>query len=77
MALGFPLSAFPPPFGSILPLGVSLFLGLGMLGLTVAKRKDLVGAAEAVGLLRRADPVSGPTQRSGDPRIVVDTYAGA
>jgi uncharacterized protein YacL len=75
LLLGFPLSAFPPPFGSLLPLGVSLFLGLGMLGLTVAKRKDLVGAAEAVGLLRHADPVNTTTQRTGEPRIVVDTSA--
>jgi len=75
LLLGFPLSAFPQPFGSLLPLGVSLFLGLGMLGLTVAKRKDLVGAAEAVGLLRHADPAAVPTTRSGDPRIVVDTSA--
>jgi len=75
LLLGFPLSAFPQPFGSLLPLGVSLFLGLGMLGLTVAKRKDLVGAAEAVGLLRHADTAAATTPRSGDPRIVVDTSA--
>ena len=75
LLLGFPLSAFPPPFGSLLPLGVSLFLGLGMLGLTVAKRKDLVGAAEAVGIIRHADPEEGAVTRSGDPRIVVDTSA--
>jgi uncharacterized protein YacL len=75
LLLGFPLSAFPQPFGSLLPLGVSLFLGLGMLGLTVAKRKDLVGAAEAVGLLKHADPAAATAPRSGDPRIVVDTSA--
>ena len=75
LLLGFPLSAFPPPFGSLLPLGVSLFLGLGMLGLTVAKRKDLVGAAEAVGIIRHTDPDESPVTRSGDPRIVVDTSA--
>ena len=37
----FPLANFPQPWGDVLPLGVSLFLGLGMLGLTVAKRRDL------------------------------------
>ncbi len=76
LLLGFPLSAFPQPFGTWLPLGVSLFLGLGMLGLTVAKRRDLIGAAEAVGIIRK--PESGaatPDGRSGDPRIVVDTSA--
>jgi uncharacterized protein YacL len=75
LLLGFPLSAFPPPFGTLLPLGVSLFLGLGMLGLTVAKRKDLVGAAEAVGILRRSGDTTIPAATSGEPRIVVDTSA--
>ncbi len=75
LLLGFPLSAFPPPFGTLLPLGVSLFLGLGMLGLTVAKRKDLVGAAQAVGILRRSEDTTIPGATSGEPRIVVDTSA--
>ena len=39
-----------------LPLGVSLVLGLGMMGLTVAKRDDLIAAAEALGLLPAARP---------------------
>jgi uncharacterized protein YacL len=75
LLLGFPLSAFPPPFGSLLPLGVSLFLGLGMLGLTVAKRKDLVGAAQAVGILHNSDDEAALTTSGGEPRIVVDTSA--
>ena len=49
LLLGLPLSQLPDPFGTWLPLGVSIFLGLGMLGLTVAKRQDLLIAAEAVG----------------------------
>jgi uncharacterized protein YacL len=75
LLLGFPLSGLAPPFGTWLPLGVSIFLGLGMVGLTVAKRRDLLVAAEAVGLVRRppADSQRGPVQ--GDPRIVVDTSA--
>ena len=73
LLLGFPLSAFRQPFGSLLPLGVSLFLGLGMLGLTVAKRKDLVGAAEARHHPSHAKPTRETT--GGDPRIVVDTSA--
>jgi uncharacterized protein YacL len=53
---------------------VSLFLGLGMLGLTVAKREDLLIAAEAIGLVRRpAIAPAGPA--AGDPHIVVDTSA--
>jgi len=75
LLLGFPLSSFPDPFGRILPLGVSLFLGLGMVGLTVAKRKDLLLAAEAIGLVRRPDPEREARARVGEPHIVVDTSA--
>jgi uncharacterized protein YacL len=75
LLLGFPLSGFPEPYGTWLPLGVSLFLGLGMMGLTVAKRGDLLIAAEAVGLIRKPDTTAAATARSGDPRIVVDTSA--
>ncbi len=74
LLLGIPLIGLPDPWGEWLPLGVSLFLGLGMLGLTVAKRRDLLLAAETVGLLRR--PVAEDDgARRGDPHIVVDTSA--
>jgi len=75
LLLGFPLSNFPEPWGQILPLAVSLSLGLGMVGLTVAKRKDLVIAAEALGIFRRPEPDRDARSRSGDPHIVVDTSA--
>ena len=75
LLLGLPLSQLPQPFGSLLPLGVSLLLGLGMLGLTVAKRKDLVGAAETVGIIRHPDVPTTGIPGSGEPRIVVDTSA--
>ena len=75
LLLGFPLAGFPEPFGTWLPLGVSLFLGLGLMGLTVAKRRDLLTAAEAVGLVRRPDPDRGGGSGVGEPRIVVDTSA--
>jgi uncharacterized protein YacL len=75
LLLGLPLSQLAPPFGTWLPLGVSVFMGLGMVGLTVAKRRDLLLAAEAVGLIRRqASAESGGPSR-GEPRIVVDTSA--
>jgi uncharacterized protein YacL len=74
LLLGLPLSAIEGPLGTWLPLGVSLFLGLGMLGLTVAKREDLLIAAEAIGLVRRPNMTpAGPAP--GDPHIVVDTSA--
>jgi uncharacterized protein YacL len=75
LLLGLPLSNFDPPLGTWLPLGVSLLFGLGMLGLTVAKRSDLLLAAEAIGVIRRQDPESTAAARRGDPHIVVDTSA--
>lgn len=77
LLLGTPLAQIEGPLGTWLPLGVSLFLGLGMLGLTVAKRADLLVAAEAVGLVRRPDEGGreASAARSGDPHIVVDTSA--
>ena len=52
LLLGLPLANFPDPYWFLLPLGVSVVLGLGMMGLTVAKRDDLLDAARDVGLLR-------------------------
>lgn len=76
LLLGVPLAQLEDPFGTWLPLGVSLFLGLGMLGLTVAKRKDLVVAAETVGLIRKPSAAGAPVDGGrGDPHIVVDTSA--
>jgi uncharacterized protein YacL len=75
LLLGFPLSNFPEPWGQILPLAVSLSLGLGMVGLTVAKRKDLVAAAEALGIFRRSEADHDAGSRAGEPHIVVDTSA--
>jgi uncharacterized protein YacL len=73
LLLGLPLSALPAPVGTWLPLAVSIFLGLGMLGLTVAKRDDLFMAAEAIGLFRRRDPEATGDPAHPQPHIVVDT----
>ena len=75
LLLGIPLSGLADPWGQLLPLGVSVFLGLGMLGLVVAKRKDLLIAAEAVGIFRPPAPERGAGLSRGEPRIVVDTSA--
>jgi uncharacterized protein YacL len=74
LLLGFPMAAFPAPFGTWLPVGVSITLGLGMAGLTVAKRHDLITAAEAIGLLRRRGEEPAAPRR-GEPHVVVDTSA--
>jgi len=71
LLVGLPLSNLPEPFGTWAPLAVSLFFGLGMIGLVVAKRHDLLRAAESVGLLRRKPS----DDRAGSPHILVDTSA--
>jgi uncharacterized protein YacL len=71
LLLSLPLAQIEGPLGTWLPLGISLFLGLGMMGLTVAKRNDLVAAAEGGGLIRR--PGAEPADDAAGPQIVVDT----
>jgi uncharacterized protein YacL len=73
LLLGLPIGALPPPIGTFAPLGISVFLGLGMVGLTVAKRHDLIQAAEGLGLLKRR-PADGGGPASG-PQVLVDTSA--
>ncbi|HEY8817653.1 MAG TPA: PIN domain-containing protein [Candidatus Limnocylindrales bacterium] len=75
LLLAIPLSGLAEPWATWLPLGVSILFGLGMLGLTVAKRKDLLIAAEAVGILRPPAAERGAGPSRGEPRIVVDTSA--
>jgi uncharacterized protein YacL len=76
LLLGLPLSNFPDPFGWLLPLVVSVFLGLGMMGLTVAKRNDLLAAVKGAGILPRtqAAVVASPEGATG-PVTYVDTSA--
>ena len=74
LLLGLPLAVLPQPFGTYLPIGVSVCFGLGMLGLTVAKREDLVAAAEAAGFVRGGDKKAAPGL-GGETQVVVDTSA--
>ena len=73
LLLGLPLSSLPSPYGEWMPLAVSAVLGLGMLGLTVVKRNDLLEAVEALGVLPRGRDEA-PPQPVG-PTIIVDTSA--
>jgi uncharacterized protein YacL len=73
LLLSLPLAQIEGPLGTWLPLGISLFLGLGMMGLTVAKRLDLIAAAEGAGFVRRAAAEGEDEDRAGAPMIVVDT----
>ena len=71
LLLGLPAGNLPEPVGTIAPIGLSIFLGLGMVGLTVAKRHDLITAAEGLGIIKR--PAA--SEASAIPRILVDTSA--
>jgi uncharacterized protein YacL len=73
--LGLPLANLPPPAGWLLPLGVAVVFGLGMMGLTVAKRHDLRDALRSSGLLpgpRREAVEAAP---SAGPVVYADTSA--
>ena len=72
LLLGLPLAAVPA-IGAWLPLAVSLFLGLGMMGLTVAKKDDLVMAAEGIGIFKHRDAAGNTDPLHPQPHIVVDT----
>ena len=71
LLVGLPAGNLPEPIGTVAPLGLSIFLGLAMVGLTVAKRHDLITAAEGLGIIKRA----AAAEASAIPRILVDTSA--
>ncbi len=71
--LSLPLANLPDPYGWMLPIGVSTVFGLGMMGLTVAKRRDLGDAIRAAGILRGS--AVGPAVASEGPVIYADTSA--
>ena len=72
--LGLPLTQLPAPAGLLLPIGVSIVLALGMMGLTVAKRGDLTDAIRELGL-SRDDPDDPEPQPQFDQVTYVDTSA--
>jgi uncharacterized protein YacL len=74
LLLGLPLSSLPDPFGRYLPLGVSICFGFGMVGLTVAKREDLIAAVRAAGFMQPAESRTSAS-RGGETLVVVDTSA--
>ena len=66
LLLGLPMANLPDPYGWLLPIGTVIVTGLGMMGLTVAKRHDLAEAARQLGLLK--GPRSTPRHRSAAHR---------
>jgi uncharacterized protein YacL len=71
--LGLPLTNLPGPAGLILPIGVSIVLALGMMGLTVAKRHDLRVALDSLGLRRHQQTLE--PDKAPEPVTYLDTSA--
>ena len=72
--LGLPLTNLPSPTGLLLPIGVSVVLGLGMMGLTVAKREDLTNALLSLGVRRH--PAASETLEAPPEQVTyLDTSA--
>jgi len=72
--LSLPLTNLPAPTGLLLPIGVSIVLGLGMMGLTVAKRQDLSDALMSLGV-RRSSATAETPQAPPEQVTYVDTSA--
>jgi uncharacterized protein YacL len=73
LLLGLPMANLPDPYNWLLPIGTVIVTGLGMMGMTVAKRHDLAFAARQYGLLKPPS-VADPAPESG-PTVYVDTSA--
>jgi uncharacterized protein YacL len=73
--LGLPLTSLPDPLGILLPIGVSIVLALGMMGLTVAKRRDLFDGLRDLGLRRGGDSVEQTTRVPVAQVTYMDTSA--
>lgn len=73
LLLALPLGSLPEPYRWVLPVGVSVVLGLGMMGLTIAKRGDLADALRGARLLPAKPGME--SLRDAEPLIYVDTSA--
>jgi uncharacterized protein YacL len=72
--LSVPMGNLPEPYRWVLPLGTVFVTGLGMMGLTVAKRQDLVDGLRSAGFIRTPDRLTGDSGGDG-PITYVDTSA--
>jgi uncharacterized protein YacL len=73
LLLGVPMTNLPDPYDWMLPIGTVLVTGLGMMGLTVAKRRDIFEALRSAGLIR--PPQDNPPAVVEGPVAYVDTSA--
>ena len=72
LLLGLPMANLPEPYNWILPIGTVVVTGLGMMGLTVAKRNDLADALRTAGIIKTPEPAVGSDV---GPVTYVDTSA--
>ncbi|HEY7023415.1 MAG TPA: PIN domain-containing protein [Candidatus Limnocylindrales bacterium] len=72
LLLGLPMTNLPSPYNYWLPIGTIAVTGLGMMGLTVAKRADLYEALKNAGFIR---PPERPLVEQLGPTTYVDTSA--
>jgi uncharacterized protein YacL len=70
--IGLPMTNLPEPYHWLMPIGTVAVTGLGMMGLTVAKRHDLVDALRSAGLVK-VPTVDLPARVASGPVIYVDT----
>jgi uncharacterized protein YacL len=73
--LGLPLTSLAMPLGILLPLGVSIVMALGMMGLTVAKRHDIFEAVYRFDRRRRSAEGGEPPEEQFEQVTYVDTSA--
>jgi uncharacterized protein YacL len=70
--IGLPMANLPEPYRWLLPIGTVAVTGLGMMGLTVAKRHDLAEGLRSAGLLK-ASITDSPVPHIEGPVVYVDT----
>jgi uncharacterized protein YacL len=70
--IGLPMANLPDPYRWLLPIGTVAVTGLGMMGLTVAKRQDLAEGLRSAGILKPPTTDVLMAQIEG-PVVYVDT----
>ncbi|HEY8135086.1 MAG TPA: PIN domain-containing protein [Candidatus Limnocylindrales bacterium] len=70
--IGLPMANLPEPYRWVLPIGTVVVTGLGMMGLTVAKRHDLAEGLRSAGVLK-PPATDSPVVPIEGPVIYVDT----
>jgi len=70
--IGLPMANLPEPYRWLLPIGTVAVTGLGMMGLTVAKRHDLAEGLRSAGVLKPPTTDS-PVVPIEGPVVYVDT----